>query len=102
MTVRRADRCRRLNFASVAHGKAFHTLYMIKNDAYTYENLIDRLGPEDFSIINPNRLVNLKKLFPYVPLMLNNILMHFSSGAPITYESVDEILEDLDGYLASL
>jgi hypothetical protein len=38
----------------------------------------------------------------YVPLMLNNILMHFSVGAPIAYESVDEIMEDLDGYLASL
>lgn len=85
-----------------AVGKTFHNLYMIKNDTYTYKNLIDSLEPEDFSVLNPNRLVNLHKLYPYIPLMLNNILMHFSAGAPITYESVDEILEDLNGYLASL
>lgn len=90
------------NILIYAVGRAFHNLYMIQNDVYTYKNLIDRLEPEDFSIISPNRLVNLRKLYPYVPLMLNNILMHFSIGAPIAYESVDEILEDLNGYLASL
>lgn len=90
------------NILLYAVGKGFHNLYMIQNDTYTYEDLIDRLEPEDFSIVNPNRLVNLHKLYPYVPLMLNNILMHFSAGAPITYDSVDEVLEDLNGYLASL
>jgi hypothetical protein len=83
-------------------GKAFLTLYMIQKDTYTYKNLIDRLEPEDFSILHPNRLDNLHKLYPHVPLMLNNILMHFPVGAPITYESVDEIVDDLNGYLASL
>lgn len=90
------------NILIYAVGKGFHNLYMIQNDTYTYQDLIDRLGPEDFSILHPNRLVNLQKLYPCIPLMLNNILMHFSDGAPITYESVDELLEDLNGYLASL
>ena len=90
------------NILVYAVGKGFHNLYMIQNDTFTYKKLIDRLEPEDFSILHPNRLVNLRKLYPYVPLMLNNILMHFSVGAPITYESVDEIMEDLDGYLVSL
>lgn len=90
------------NILIYAVGKVFHNSYMIKNDTYTYGDLAARLEPEDFSILHPNRLVNLRKLYPYIPLMLNNILMHFSQGAPITYESVDEILEDLNGYLASL
>ncbi|MGD9366851.1 MAG: protein kinase [Desulfobacteraceae bacterium] len=90
------------NILIYAVGKVFHNAYMIKHKPYTYKDLIERLGPEDFSILHPNRLVNLHKLYPYVPLMLNNILMHFSAGAPFTYESVDEILEDLNGYLASL
>ncbi len=90
------------NILIYAVGKVFHTAYMIKNDTYTYGDLAARLEPEDFSILHPNRLVNLRKLYPYIPRMLNNILMHFSLGAPITYESVDEILEDLNGYLASL
>jgi hypothetical protein len=90
------------NILIYAVGKVFHNLYMIQNKPYTYKDLINRLGPDDFSILHPNRLVNLQKLYPYIPLMLNNILMHFSIGAPITYESVDELLEDLNGYLASL
>jgi hypothetical protein len=90
------------NILIYAVGKGFHTRHMIQNDTDTYHGLIDRLEAEDFSILIPNRLVNLQKLYPYVPLMLNNILMHFSVGAPISYDSVDEILEDLDGYLASL
>ncbi|GAB6906361.1 hypothetical protein JCM12296A_21960 [Desulfosarcina cetonica] len=83
-------------------GKGFHNLYMIKNDTYTYQDLIERLAPEDFSLLHPNRLVNVRKLYPYVPVMLNNILLHFSAGTPITYASIDEIIEDLSGYLTSL
>ncbi|BBO82366.1 hypothetical protein DSCO28_29320 [Desulfosarcina ovata subsp. sediminis] len=90
------------NILIYAVGKVFHNSYMIKNDTYTYHDLIERLEPDDFSILHPNRLVNLRKLYPYVPVMLNNILMHFSAGTSITYASVDEIIEDLGGYLASL
>lgn len=83
-------------------GKGFHEYYMIRNDTYTYKDLGDRLEMRDFSILHNSRLVNLRKLYPYIPPMLNNILLHFSRGAPIFYENTQEIVEDLKGYLESV
>ena len=57
--------------------------------------IADTLAPGDFSLLARNRVVNLQKLFPYIPDALNNILMHFSASADIFYESVEEIHTDL-------
>lgn len=55
----------------------------------------DTIVSDDYSLIFKNRLVNLRRLFPYIPKELNTILMHFSAGAEVYYESVEEFLEDL-------
>ena len=90
------------NLLTYAIGKGFHDYYMIRNETYIYHDLADRLELEDFSLLHRSRLTNLRKMYPYIPPMLNNILMHFSRGAHVFYESVDEIIEDLNGYLSSL
>lgn len=90
------------NLLIYAIGKGFHQYYMIKNDSYTYKDLKDRLSREDFSLLHKSRLVNLRKLYPYIPPMLNNILMHFSRGTHIFYDTVQEVVEDLEGYLESV
>jgi hypothetical protein len=90
------------NILAYAVGKGFHDQYMISNDLYTYGKLSGRLTPMDFSIIHKTRLLNLQKLFPYIPRMLNDIILHFSAGATVFYEFVDELIEDLNGYLQSL
>jgi hypothetical protein len=41
--------------------------------------------------------MNLKKIFPYIPESLNRILCHFTRGAEVFYEHIDEIVEDLNG-----
>ena len=46
-------------------------------------------------IMYKSRFMNLKKLFPYIPDSLNNILLHFTKGVEIFYEHIDEVLEDL-------
>jgi len=76
-------------------GKGFHNLHMISNDTMIYGDLIDRLEPNDFSLLDKWRLMNLKKLYPYIPTALNDILMHFSAGASIYYETAEEIIEDI-------
>ena len=38
--------------------------------------------------------MNLRKLYPFIPVTLNSILMHFSTGAGVYYEAVEEIIED--------
>ena len=74
---------------------------MIRDDRRTYGDLIDRVDKSDFSIFNKRRLMNLKKLYEYIPVPLNNMLVHFSRGAEIFYETSDEIIEDLNRCLYS-
>ncbi len=90
------------NVLAYAVGKGFHNHYMITNDHYTYGDLYTKLALSDFSIIHKSRFLNLKKIYPYIPRMLNDILLHFTGGATVFYEFVDELLEDLKGYLVSL
>ncbi len=78
-----------------AVGKGFHNIQMILGDPAVYGGLADRLEREDFSIIHKRRFINLRKLYPYLPKALNDILMHFSIGANVYYEMVDEMVEDL-------
>lgn len=90
------------NILLYAIGKGFHNLHMIENDTFTYQDLIDRLEPGDFSLLDKWRFINLRKLYPYIPKMLNDILMHFSRDADVYYESVEEIVEDLNRCLYSI
>jgi hypothetical protein len=85
-----------------AIGKGFHNAQMILQDPMTYGDLKDRLEPSDFSIIHQRRFINLRKLYPAIPKPLNDILMHFSRGADIYYESAEEIIEDLNRCLYSI
>jgi hypothetical protein len=63
---------------------------------------IQRLGSNDFSVVVHTRLMNWRKLYPYIPVKLNRVLMHFSHGAELFYESIPEIVEDLGDAIASL
>lgn len=83
-------------------GKGFHTKREISENTVLYGDLRDRVNPGDFSIINRRRFVNLKKLYPYIPDRLNDMLIHFSMGAEIYYESVQEIIDGLNRYMDKL
>ena len=85
-----------------AVGKGFHDMHMISNTPDVYGDLADRLKPGDFSILNRWRLMNIRKLYPYVPRMLNDMLMHFSQSSEIYYESVGEVTEDLNRCLRNI
>ena len=84
------------NILLYAIGKGFHTMSMIKGNRALYGDLVSRVEPGDFSILNKRRFMNLRKLYPYIPVHMNDILAHFSMGAEIFYESMEEILEDLN------
>ena len=65
-------------------------------DLYKNErDVFDTLWGEDLSISYKNRVANLRKIFPYIPESLNRILLHFSVGANIFYDSTDQMLDDL-------
>ncbi|KIX15918.1 protein kinase [Dethiosulfatarculus sandiegensis] len=83
------------NILIYAVGMGLHTLHMIKKDRKKYGNLYDDLDGADFSIIHQTRFINLKKIYPIIPKPLNDVLMHFSRGASIYYEVMEEIIEDV-------
>ncbi len=84
------------NILLYAVGKGYHDFHTISSETSTYRDLKDRLTTEDFSILNQWRLTNLRKLYPYIPKVLNDILLHFSKGSDVFYETTEEIIEDLN------
>lgn len=57
--------------------------------------VLDDLCPGDMNIVFNNRVMNLGKVYGYVPAALNRVLMHFSRGANSFYEETGHFLEDL-------
>ena len=57
--------------------------------------VLDRLTGDDVNIVFHNRVANLGKIYPYLPEALNRVLLHFSAGARVFYDTTDELLEDL-------
>lgn len=64
--------------------------------------LLGSLSEEDLNIVFKNRVVNLKKIYPYIPESLNRVLMHFSGGANWFYENTAQLLEDLGEFRGSI
>ena len=64
--------------------------------------LFDTLWGEDLNISYKNRVANLKKIYPYIPDALNRVLLHFSRGAALYYETTDQMLEELAAAQAAL
>ena len=57
---------------------------------------LSTLDEEDLNMVFNNRVVNLKKIYPYIPDSLNRVLMHFSKGTTWFYENTAQLLEDLE------
>ena len=57
--------------------------------------LADRFGVEDASVFFPNRVMNLRKAYGYVPAKLNEILTRFSIGATVCYNTTAQVVDDL-------
>jgi len=57
--------------------------------------LFSTLSEADLNIVFHNRVVNLKKIFPYIPESLNRVFMHFSKGTNRFYEHTSQLLDDL-------
>ena len=76
--------------------------YISAGDELTLQNIKENfqdkseiLDDGDCNIIFSNRVVNLKKIYPYIPEKLNRMLMHFSKSAEIFYDDTDQFLNDL-------
>jgi hypothetical protein len=68
---------------------------LVKDLYHEKREIFDTLWGEDLNISYKNRVANLKKIFPYIPASLNRVLLHFSYGAQIFYETTEQMLDDL-------
>ena len=76
-------------------GKGDVLLFDLKNQSSPH---LDILRDEDLNIVFHNRVANLKKIYPYIPESLNQVLMHFSKGANWFYENTAQLLSDLEEF----
>jgi hypothetical protein len=60
-----------------------------------HPDIYNRTTEDDLNMIFHNRMVNLRKVFPYIPEPLNFILMHFSRSAELFYDNTAHFLDDL-------
>jgi hypothetical protein len=63
--------------------------------------LAGRFSDDDASVFFPNRIMNLRKAFPYLSERLNAVLLRFSIGSTVRYERVDQIVSDLCEVIAA-
>jgi len=80
-------------------GRQNYRLYDIRANAAWGERVLATIGPDDLSLIGGDRLFNLQKIFPYIPDPLNNILLHFSAGTSVMYDSAREFHDELARWL---
>ncbi len=59
------------------------------------EEALEKITSDDYSLLATSKVINLKKLYPYISDKLNNIFLHFSTGTTVFYETVEELAEDL-------
>jgi len=90
------------NILLFAAGKGEHTFSDIRKEKKLPEKIIDSLNENDASAFFKYRIMNLKKLFPYIPQKLNDILMHFSVKTDVFYDTAEQIIEDVDEILSEM
>jgi hypothetical protein len=60
-----------------------------------HPELSGRLTGDDASVFFPQRVMNLRTVYPYIPEKLNDVLMRFSAGTQTYYDSAGQVADDL-------
>jgi len=89
------------NILLYAVGKGEHTFHEVDAGRLQLAPGAE-LTQQDASAFFVHRIMNLAKFFPWIPPELSDILMRFSYGTQIFYETVKELLDDLRPVVQSL
>lgn len=78
-------------------GKGSHTFVGVRTepDKYQIDTSKVKFEPDDAMFFFRHRISNLKKLFPYIPDKLNDILLNFSAGTSFFYEDVKSLIDNI-------
>nr|MBN2276473.1 hypothetical protein [candidate division Zixibacteria bacterium] len=82
------------NIVNYAVGKGITTFKAALRDSRFPEEIRESLAPDDASGFFEYRLMNLGKLYPYIPEKLNDILLHFTIRPKQFYTNLDQFLDD--------
>jgi hypothetical protein len=89
------------NVINYAVGKGINSFQaVLKSDSFPDE-VKQSLTNEDGSAFYEYRIMNLKKLYPYIPEKLSNILLHFTTRPKEFYGSMQQLLDDYHEMLDS-
>jgi hypothetical protein len=90
------------NILSFVVGKGIRSFHQVlRSDAFSDATKAS-LTADDASAFHEYRVINLRKLFPYVPKPLNDLLMRFSVGATDHYRHMEQVAADLGSALDQL
>ncbi|MCK5125305.1 MAG: serine/threonine protein kinase [candidate division Zixibacteria bacterium] len=82
------------NILNYAVGKGINSFKLImRSDDFT-DSVKSTLEADDASAFYEYRIMNLKKLYPYIPDSLSDILMHFAVRPRGTYSTIKQLLDD--------
>jgi len=87
------------NILNYAVGKGINSFQIVRKSELFSDEVKESLSPEDASAFYEYRVMNLKKLYPYIPESLNNILMHFAIRPHGTYGTIRELVGDFQEML---
>jgi len=88
------------NIISYVVAQGIRSFHVVMRGNEFSEQIKDSLKSEDGSAFYQYRIINLQKLFSYIPQRLNNILMHFAIKPHGAYATMDELLDDYREMLA--
>lgn len=90
------------NVLNFVIGKGINTFHQMHDSTAFSDKIKEGLVAEDASAFYEYRIMNLQKIFPYLPDPLNRILLHFTATAEKFYSSMAEVIEDVEAALIGI
>ena len=83
-------------------GKGLNPISGIRKSEGFAPDTVVSLSYEDCGAYYTYRVMNLRKIYPYISLKLNKILMRFSAGTVTRYENLAQMVNELDEAIPTL
>jgi hypothetical protein len=87
------------NILSYTVGKGIRSFHQVLKDESFPSAVRESLSPEDGSAFYEYRIMNLKKLYPYIPPRLNDLLLHFTIHPKAFYNHISQFVEEYNEML---
>lgn len=82
------------NILNYSIGKGINSFKIVMKSKVFSDKTKQSLEPADASAFYEYRVMNLRKLFPYIPERLNDILMHFTIQPKGAYPTVRQLTDN--------